>query len=267
MTHVREELHDLISQRLGAEERQRIEEHLASCDACTAERDRLMAARTLLRKFADAGEVSPELRARVTTALEADRTFHARRSWLAAAVAAVVILAAALAIVFLQLRRLDPPTAAWRDYAAVRDGRTTLSVRTSDVAELERWLDAGLPFQTRVFDFAMMNYKLAGGSIGRIGDRPSALFAYRKKSGELVVCQMYEGRIEELPAALETREHDGIRFFVHEREGGTLVFWQEGSVVCVLVAEIPREEAISLAFAKAMKVALSLPRPFDHIRP
>jgi hypothetical protein len=32
------------------------------------------------------------------------------------------------------------------------------------------------------------------------------------------------------------------------------VFWQEGSVVCVLSGELPRDELLSLAFAKAKRV-------------
>jgi hypothetical protein len=40
---------------------------------------------------------------------------------------------------------------------------------------------------------------------------------------------------------------------VYERDGVTSVFWQEGTVVCVLASDLPREEVVQLAYAKAMK--------------
>jgi hypothetical protein len=65
---------------------------------------------------------------------------------------------------------------------------------------------------------------------------------------------MYTGRTEELPRDAERVEHGGITFFVYHREGSTQVFWQEGSVTCVLVSDAPSEEVLALSFAKAMRV-------------
>ena len=65
---------------------------------------------------------------------------------------------------------------------------------------------------------------------------------------------MYEGTIDELPAGSEAREHDGIRFRIYRAHGVTLVFWQEGSVVCVLISDAPTEDVILFAYAKAVRV-------------
>jgi hypothetical protein len=65
---------------------------------------------------------------------------------------------------------------------------------------------------------------------------------------------MYRGRTAELPYTAERRVHDGIGFLVYRRDGVTLVFWQEGEVVCVLASDVAPEEVVALAFAKAMKV-------------
>lgn len=52
------------------------------------------------------------------------------------------------------------------------------------------------------------------------------------------------------------REHDGIPFQIYEAGELTLVFWQEGEVVCVLVGDGPPEAVIALALAKAMKAGV-----------
>ena len=99
----------------------------------------------------------------------------------------------------------------------------------------------------------MMQYRLAGGRVHQLGAHTSALFAYRGPGNVALVCQMYEGRMADLPPASETREHDGIAFRVFRVENLTLVFWQEGDVVCVLASSIPIEEVVKLAFAKAVR--------------
>lgn len=45
-----------------------------------------------------------------------------------------------------------------------------------------------------------------------------------------------------------------MTFFVYRRGGSTQVFWQEGPTACVLVSDLPTEDVVQLAFAKAMKV-------------
>ena len=66
--------------------------------------------------------------------------------------------------------------------------------------------------------------------------------------------QMFDGTLDDLPQPDETREKDGIQFRIYHRRGLTLSFWQEGSVICVLVSDGGSEQVVQLAFAKAMKV-------------
>ncbi|MBI4419359.1 MAG: hypothetical protein HY560_00910, partial [Gemmatimonadetes bacterium] len=151
--------------------------------------------------------------------------------------------------------RPDFVQAATRDFATFRAAALRLDLETSQPAALERhFASAGVPFPTRVFDFGMMGYELAGGTVHRLSGRPSALFAYRGAAGDRLVCQMYRGEVAELPAPAEEREHNGIRFLIYRAGDLTLVFWQEGAVVCVLVGEGDPEAAIQLAYAKAVKV-------------
>jgi anti-sigma factor RsiW len=149
---------------------------------------------------------------------------------------------------------VDVPAELAQDFAAYRDGILTLEIVASDAKEVELYLEQHLDFDARVFDLAMMEYLPVGGRVHEAGGAPSALFVYRGPDGRILVCQMFRGRREELPAAGERRVNDGIEFQVYERDGKTVVAWQEGEVVCVLVSDIQREQVIQLAFAKAVKV-------------
>ncbi len=52
-----------------------------------------------------------------------------------------------------------------------------------------------------------------------------------------------------------SREQNGFRFQIYTRGAVTLVFWQEGDLVCVLASELPAVEVVALAVAKAMAPA------------
>ena len=131
-----------------------------------------------------------------------------------------------------------------------------MALQTGEVKTLERFFStSGIAFNTRVFDLAMMNYRLVGGRAHQLLKRQSALFVYRGKANQLLLCQMYPGPVTELPTAgAILRENKGIRFYIYRVNGLTIAFWQEGTVTCVLASDIAPEEVIQLAFAKAMKV-------------
>ena len=141
------------------------------------------------------------------------------------------------------------------DYSAVTAQSLTLEMRSDQPAAVEEFFrQRGIRFPARVFDLGMMGYQVVGGAVRSEGNRPRALFVYRSGTGGTLVCQMYEGQTSELPAADEVRENNDIRFFVHREGNLTLVFWQEGEVICVLASDAAPEEVIALAIAKAVKV-------------
>jgi hypothetical protein len=65
---------------------------------------------------------------------------------------------------------------------------------------------------------------------------------------------MYLGHVSELPPPLERRTNGGITFYLYQMKGTTLVFWQEGAMVCVLAGDADLETIVQLAFAKAVRV-------------
>ncbi len=260
--HLGEEIQDLLDGRLEGAARSRAEAHLEACDVCRLEWRALRAAKAAVRSVAKEHDVPADLASRVVAALDREDQ-NAGRALTPAPGAAgkggrallYGLLAACLALaVFFLARRPDLPSSAARDSIAHRAGHLPLDLSTENPEELERFFAArGISFRTRVLDLAMMNYRLVGGRVQKLAGRPSALFVYRK-GNKILVCQMYEGDAEELPEGAERREHDGIAFYTYRKDGETLVFWQEGSVTCVLTSDIPSEEVIALAFAKAMKV-------------
>jgi hypothetical protein len=139
------------------------------------------------------------------------------------------------------------------DYRQYRNKDLSLQITSTKPEEIESFFRSeGIPFKTRVFDLAMMKYNLRGGSIHRLQNKSSALFVYEGPGNATLVCQMYSGSTRDLPRPAETTENNGIQFFIYKDEGITIVFWQEGAVMCVLASEAPKEETIQLAFAKAL---------------
>src|SRR5206468_2752246 len=251
-----EEIQDFADGRLTPARREDLEAHLATCPQCGRELEKLRWVKQGTARL-PMHEPPPDLPARVAQALDGeDRRGSHRSPMRRYLLPAAGILAAAAAVVILVSRGpRDLPSAVGRDFAAY--GRAALSLDTAggDGPALERYFARrGLAFRTRVFDLGMMGYGLVGGRVHQLHGRPSALFAYRGVNDRTLVCQMFEGSLDELPQGGEAREHNGIEFRIFQQHGVTLVFWMEGSVVCVLVSDAPGEDVAQLAYAKAVKV-------------
>jgi anti-sigma factor RsiW len=261
--HPAEELQLLLDGRLLSEQRTAVEEHLARCPSCQRELDALRRVKGALRNDLPARPVPSDVAARVSAALAAEsgdarvtRRSPAARLWRRGTVAGLSVGAAAAVLLFVVARsaRPDPVEAAAQDFASYRGATLSFQLETAEPPTLERFFGRSpMPFSARVYDFGMMGFRLAGGKVHRLAGRQSALFAYVNPNGQRVVCQMYQGRLSDLPPGAEEREHDGIRFRIYRTAGSTLVFWQEGSVVCVLATDGDPEAAVQLAFAKAIK--------------
>ncbi len=252
---LREALHELVDGRLSGPQRETVERHLASCPSCRRE---LAALRAVKAELAAAGgsEPAPAPVARRIRAMldEEDRAAARRRSpgWRWAAAAAVVAALGSAAWWLARPSTTRLPERVAGEFHRLAAGELALELATADPAELERFLlERGAP-AARVFDFGMMGYGLAGGGRHELGREPAALFAYRGEAGDLILCLMYAGVVPS--GAAEVRSHGGIEFHVFRRSGTTQVFWQEGSIACVLTSDIDSEALLELAFAKAVRV-------------
>ena len=177
------------------------------------------------------------------------KTTPIRRLVVAAAVAAAVIAA-----LFFVTRSREMPSRVAEDYESFRVGRLPVELRTNDPKALEKFfVDRGVRFRTRVLDLDMMGYRLVGGAVLDDGSGNRAFFVYQGKNGEILACQMYEGDLRDLPRTRDVRQRGDFTFLVFRSKDQTQVFWQEGDVVCVLASDIPSEDVVRLAMAKAMK--------------
>ena len=151
-----------------------------------------------------------------------------------------------------------PPSlvlAAAEHVRQLASGDLALLHTTADVDDMEIWFDRqGIDFETRVFDLAMMDLTLIGGSAHQLAGHRSAAFAYRRGDGLLVLCQMFVAGIDALPEEATIIENDGIRFYSFRKGGVALTFWQEGDVLCVLGSTGDAQQLLQLAFGKAVKV-------------
>jgi len=183
-----------------------------------------------------------------TAAAPGDRPF----AW--AALAAAVLLLG----FWLVNRAPAPPSARPTIVADVvasgrawRTGAEVPAHVTSATADLEEYFATELPFHVTVYDLGMMQYRLVGGRIVTVGGRKGAAFAYDAPDGRRVVCYMYLGTMAELPPPDERRTSKGHEFYVYHDGADTVVFWPEQKVICAFIGDLPSEDVVQLAFAKA----------------
>lgn len=273
-THPEEMLQDYIDGRLTGAAAEDVRAHLDTCLPCQAVRDELLTARAALASLRDDDLPMPaDLLASVQRRLDAEsasgaaptalpsqevrpkRAASRRRLWIAVAAAAAAALVAYVAL-GRGTTPLDLPAQAARDLGAVGSRALTLELQTSEAAALERYFAAAPNGpRVRVIDLGMMGIPLEGGVRSVFSGHPSALYAYRTASGARLVCQMYEGRLSDLPPPETALDNKGFHFQIYTRGAVTVVFWQEGKLVCVLASELPAGEVIALAMEKAMAPA------------
>jgi anti-sigma factor RsiW len=260
--HFDEELSELVDNRLDGSARAEVEAHLAVCPECRARLEALRWLKSSLAAGTPAADVPSELVARVKRALDDEdrrptRAFWSSRPFLVAASVALVVAAAA-AFFLSRSARVPTVEAVAEDFRAFRAERLALDLKTAKPQELEEhFRRRGIPFPARVFDFGMMKYDLVGGRVHAQAGRPAALYAYRASAGSLddvIVCQMFPGSLRELPTPAAVRHHKDIAFHVFRSGELTLVFWQEGDIICVLTAGGDPETVVQFAFAKAVKL-------------
>jgi len=279
--HFKEEIQELLDNRLKTEARLEVEQHLELCEECRQEFEALHWTKRFSRRQFAPEAAAPKLEENILAALDfEDRFSHAntasppaewrwrRRRRAILAYGLVLVAGIALSLLYFILRAphqrapefgagsASLPSAVAQDYGNYQAGKLSLTLQTGEVKELERFFSARrVGFDTRVFDLGMMSYWLVGGRVHQLIGRQSALFVYRGKNNQILICQMYPGRATELPAAGDVlRENKGILFHIYRVDRLTIAFWQEGTITCVLTSDIDPEEVIQLAFAKAVKI-------------
>lgn len=262
--HLGERLQDLADNRLSGADLAWARTHLETCERCRREFESVQRVRQMLAPRAGHGELPPALSAALSGLLDQeDRVAQSSQRSRGTGNRAALrwALAAGVAAIFATTLLLwhddkpvepDPWTAAvMQHFADYRAARSPLAMRSTDPKELERFFSEHLEFHPRVYDLDTMGYQIQGGEVVRLNGRSSAMSAYRGPGDSRLLCEMFLGRMDELPSAARTVGHNGIAFRIYRRGAQTAVYWADGDVICVLVSDIDSEALLALAFAKA----------------
>jgi anti-sigma factor RsiW len=241
------DLHAYFDGELTPERRRAVEAFLASHPE---EADRLESYRTqdrlirrAYRSLSERPIPDPLLRALVRHQVRAPR----RRWWAAASAAAAVLLFVAGATSGWYGRTLlaPAPTAAptlLADAAAAHltytaEVRHAVEVPASEQDHLATWLGRRLEVPLRVPDLTDRGYELVGGRLlPAASGRAAAQLMYEDMGGHRLTLYM---------RAAPGEERTAFRF---AREGKlSALYWEDGNVAWVLLAELPREQLLELA--------------------
>lgn len=166
-----------------------------------------------------------------------------------------IAMAVAVIAVLLLWRRPpgDPPSSAVRDWSRIASGRLHLDMRSTNPSAVSRFfVERGLPFRVEPGALALPGYRLFGARVHAIGRRRSALAVHRDARNKIVVCQTFEGRVEELPGPDRVVLRGGASLYIYRSRGATAVFWQDGALTWSLASDLPEEEIVRLAFARTL---------------
>jgi len=163
-----------------------------------------------------------------------------------------VALAAAVTLLVLSRRPPeDPPSSAVRDWSRIASGRLHLDMRSTSPSAVSRFFaERRLPFRVEPGALALPGYRLVGARIHAIGGLPSALAVHRDARNKIVVCQTFEGRVEELPRPDRAVLRSGGRVHLYRSRRARAIFWQDGAVTRSLASDLPEEEIVRLAFSR-----------------
>ena len=233
--HFKDEIQDLLANRLDAQMRAEVEQHLQTCQECRREFEAMRWTRQIAATRVRGASAPSELRENILRAVRtSDRQsdtqilrprFRLPKLTTALACAAVIMISGLLAIV-LVLGRSSPTAVVAREFYNYKAQQLPLELKTADVKQMEAFFAThGVPFETRVFDLGMMKFQLLGGRVQRMRGAPSALFVYRGSPDQILICQMYTGKVTELPSGPVQPENKGIMFYVYSQRNPTMDFW------------------------------------------
>ena len=250
-------LHGLVDGALDPVQAAEFEQHLASCESCRMEVERVHATRTILHRDGVKWRSPQPLRSQVLSMLSFEQAamasalpsprstsiwhdaFDFIRKWsLAPSLAAL----AAAAVLFInapsQTLILQDQIMASHIRSMMADHLT--DVLTSDQHTVKPWFNGKIDFSPPVSDLASDGFPLVGGRVDYIGDRSVAALIYRRHGH---VINLFIWPVTS-PAQTSTAR-DG--FNMTQWSDGGLVFWAISDVAAADLAEF---EAFFRAAAK-----------------
>ena len=232
---------------LPSPEASEIEKHLRECAQCHGFLEHLERARSTLRRTLSDERASPQLRARVMRALDAEEAAPARparpapprfwnvRHFWAGALSGASALAVAAVSSFLVLTAvrsnalLDTLTAS---HVRSLSSPHLIEVTSSDRHTVKPWFAGRTDVSPPVADFAGEGYRLLGGRSERIANERAAVLVYQHGAHLINVYSW--------------RAHDGPLPAQAVRSGYHMVLWQSGDIESAAVSDAGWEELNTL---------------------
>jgi anti-sigma factor RsiW len=221
----------LVDRELDAANTALVEAHVARCEACREELERLEAVRSLIRSEGVRNTAPDHLREQILSLPElAPRVASNRRlpAWLAPGLAGA--LAASLAMVAFvtpvqQQSALDDQLIS-SHVRSLQPGHLT-DVRTTNQHIVKPWFNGKIDFAPPVPELADQGFPLAGGRLDSIGSKTVAAIVYHRRL-HTVNLFVWPGK----PGATRVSVEDGF----------ALAEWNEDGLNFAAVSDIPARE-------------------------
>ena len=227
-----------------------VERHTEHCPECRAFRDSLERTRAALRRDLDYGQATPELRARIARALDAEEARERRAAsqaahravrwtrpfWVGTASGAgVAALAATLAFVLLVPLRSAalPDELVAAHVASLSSAQHLTQVVSTDRHTVKPWFAGRADVSPVVADFATQGYPLIGGRVDTLERQRAAVLVYAHGAHKINVFSFAPGRLG-LPAAAT-------------RRGYHISCWKSADLGYCMVSDAGWDEMQSLA--------------------
>ncbi len=174
-------LHAFVDGELPVADHLRVEEHIAQCAECRAERDRLLALRSALQDLCE--DLPPHFETRVRASLQPQR----KPMW-PIAIAAAALLAIGIAWTVWPSRSQDSLIARDVLESHVRSLQSDhlTDVPSSDHHTVKPWFQGKLDFSPPVPELGV-TWPLDGGRLDYIDNRPVAALVYQRREHKINV--------------------------------------------------------------------------------
>jgi len=159
-----------------------------------------------------------------------------------------VVALAALVVLVVALTR-DPGVASRlaAHYVALMAGALSPDIPLDDPAALSAALArAGAGFTPRIGSLEPQ-FTLLGGDVHELDGQPIAAWFYRDNRADMLLAEAFAGTLDVLGEPDDVRRDREPALHIVRKTNQTIVFWQEETLVYVLIATLPGERTVTLA--------------------
>lgn len=254
-----------VDNELSPQESVLITVHFAECVGCSQSFSREHALKRLLKNAAMSIHAPSELRGKILR----ERRRHAHNAWFSkfwqglpeirTVAVQVTVLVALLALPFLTARYwLASPyfpivPGIFQSYRQITDGEIVPD-KMNNIADLKERLTRRVAgeFAPMAYDFSSMAIHLMAGLLQEIANR-KVLVAVYQGSGLTIICYTFIGSDGDAPEIAEIffDAEKGINFHQFYYSRTNAVMHREGNINCILMSQMPADELLALARAKA----------------